>query len=90
MQLAGRFFRWVFGGRRRFRQPVRAGLGIGVRPWLLAAADPPTLSPVAAFPCGSIGLRAGGSALGRYRQLRATSLRALARPAGVVFCYFAP
>ena len=39
---------------------------------------------------GSIGLRAGGSALGRYRQLRVASLRALARPAGVVFCYLAP
>lgn len=48
-QLAGRIFRGVPGARRVHRSTVRAGLGIGVRAWFVAAADSQVLSPRAAF-----------------------------------------
>ena len=76
-QLVDRIFRGVPGARRANRTTVRAGLGIGVRARLLAAADAQTLASVVAFPRSCVALRSCGSAVGAHKQLRAGSCHAL-------------
>ncbi|MBN8716743.1 MAG: hypothetical protein J0H95_07180 [Xanthomonadales bacterium] len=80
-QLANRPIRSAPGVRCPSRSPTRAGLSLGVRPQFLAAADTQALSPVAAFPRGSIARRASDSASGPHRHLRRRcAVRSRAQP----------